>query len=112
MTISPVSKKENQPKRKPAKKKTSQKENQPKRKPAKKKKHRPLTTGQVQFICLSCNEKELVPLKVVRDFDRMNARDSCVPPQFTCESCGGKMYSEHYKGIYEIEYNISDIRQT
>ncbi len=91
MTISPVSKK---------------------RKPDKKKKPNPLTNGQVKYICLSCLEAELIPLKVVRDFDRMDGGDPSVPPQFRCESCGGTMYPEHYKGVHGYEYHISDILQT
>ena len=45
---------------------------------------------------------------MVRDFDQMDPGDPTVPPQFTCESCGGAMYPEYYKGIYGYEYRIED----
>lgn len=51
---------------------------------------------------------ESIPLNVVQDFDRMDQGDPTVPPQFTCESCGGAMYPEYYKGIHGYEYRISD----
>jgi hypothetical protein len=53
-----------------------------------------------------------IPLQVVRKFDIMDAGDPTAPPQFTCESCGGGMYPEYYKGVRGHEYQISDIRQT
>ncbi|MBB6514452.1 hypothetical protein GGQ92_003305, partial [Gracilibacillus halotolerans] len=29
----------------------------------------------------------------------MDGGDPTVPPQFSCEQCGGEMYPEYYKGI-------------
>jgi hypothetical protein len=57
---------------------------------------------------LRCDEKEAIPLGVVRDFDMMDDGDPEVPPQFTCESCGGEMYPEYYKGVHGYEYRIED----
>ena len=48
---------------------------------------------------------------VVQEFDRMDDGDPTVPPQFTCEACGGQMYPEYYKGLQGIEYKISDVHQ-
>ncbi|NOU85517.1 hypothetical protein GC102_06955 [Paenibacillus sp. LMG 31460] len=62
----------------------------------------------MNYICLTCSESENIPLNVVRDFDRMDQGDRAVPPQFTCESCGGAMYPEYYKGIHGYEYRVSD----
>ena len=47
---------------------------------------------KVNYVCLTCNQAEAIPLSVVRDFDMMDDGDSEVPPQFTCEACGGEMY--------------------
>ncbi|WP_434512017.1 hypothetical protein [Desulfitobacterium sp. AusDCA] len=33
-----------------------------------------------------------------------------VPPQSSCEKCGGEMYPEYYKGLHGNEYEISDVR--
>jgi len=65
--------------------------------------------NSVNYICLVCNETEKIPLTIVRDFDSMDDGDPTVPPQFSCESCGGPMYPEYYKGIHGIEYKISDV---
>ena len=42
--------------------------------------------------------------------DAMDDGDSMVPPQFSCEKCGGTMYPEYYKGLHGYEYKISDIQ--
>lgn len=64
----------------------------------------------VNYICLECNETEKIPLNVVRDFDAWDDGDPLVPPQFSCQKCGGEMYPEYYKGIHGYEYKISDVR--
>jgi len=64
----------------------------------------------VNYVCLECNGTEKIPIKVVRDFDAMDDGDPSVPPQFSCQRCGGEMYPEYYKGIHGYEYKISDIR--
>ena len=66
----------------------------------------------VKYICLQCDVEEEIPLSIVRELDRMDDGDPTVPPQFSCENCGGAMYPEHYKGIHGYEYNITDIRPT
>ncbi|WP_207308598.1 hypothetical protein, partial [Bacillus timonensis] len=63
----------------------------------------------VSYVCLTCHEKEEIPINVVRDFDLMDDGDPTIPPMFACEKCGGKMYPEYYKGIHGIEYKLSDI---
>lgn len=64
----------------------------------------------MNYICLQCEEQEAIPLEVVRDFDRMDGGDPRIPPKFGCESCGGEMYPEYYKGVHGYEYRIEDIR--
>lgn len=66
----------------------------------------------MKYICLTCSEAEEIPLKVVRNFDEMDHGDPTIPPQFSCEACGGGMYPEYYKGVRGHEYNINDVRQT
>jgi hypothetical protein len=63
------------------------------------------------YICLQCNETEAIPLHVVRNLDAMDDGDPTVPPQFTCEECGGAMYPEHYIGVHGYEYKISDVKR-
>lgn len=70
-----------------------------------------LSKKKVNYVCLTCNETEEIPLKVVQDFDRMDGGDPSVPPQFSCEACGG-MYPEYYKGVHGHEYKITDMRKT
>jgi len=41
--------------------------------------------------------------------DAMDDGDSTVPPQFSCEKCGGTMYPEYYKGLHGNEYKITDV---
>ncbi|NTZ16198.1 hypothetical protein EXW96_22150 [Paenibacillus sp. JMULE4] len=57
---------------------------------------------------MTCSQSEEIPLSVVRDFDMMDDGDPEVPPQFACESCGGEMYPEYYKGVHGYEYRIED----
>jgi hypothetical protein len=38
----------------------------------------------------------------------MDDGDPEVPPQFACESCGGEMYPEYYKGVHGYEYRVED----
>lgn len=64
----------------------------------------------INYVCLQCDEEEAIPLNVVLEFDRMDDGDPTVPPQFTCEACGGQMYPEYYKGVHGIEYKITDVR--
>lgn len=66
--------------------------------------------SSVNYVCLLCNEQEAIPLDVVRKFDAMDDGDPTVPPQFSCEKCGGDMYPEYYRGLHGYEYRISDIR--
>jgi hypothetical protein len=84
-----------------------------KRKVAKKKKKpqaRLRSQETVKYICLQCSAIEEIPLNVVQDFDAIDDGDPMVPPQFSCEECGGGMYPEYYKGIHGYEYKISDVR--
>lgn len=62
----------------------------------------------VNYICLECNQQERIPLDIVRNFDFMDDGDQTVPPQFTCEKCGGEMYPEYYEGVHGHVYQISD----
>jgi hypothetical protein len=39
----------------------------------------------------------------------MDDGDPTVPPQFSCEQCGGAMYPHYYKGAYGFEFRISDV---
>ncbi|NRF96026.1 hypothetical protein HQN89_35075 [Paenibacillus frigoriresistens] len=39
----------------------------------------------------------------------MDGGDPSVPPKFGCESCGGEMYPEFYKGVHGYEYRIEDV---
>lgn len=71
-----------------------------------------LDNQHVNYVCLDCEEEELIPLGVVQDFDRMDSGDPSVPPKFGCEHCGGEMYPEHYIGIHGYEYKVSNILQT
>ena len=64
--------------------------------------------GEVTYICLECNRSEEIPLQVVRSFDVMDDGDPTVPPQFSCEECGGDMYSRYYRGAHGYEYRIED----
>lgn len=66
----------------------------------------------VSYVCLVCHEKEDMPYDVVRDLDLMDDGDPICPPQFACESCGGEMYPEYYKGIHGLEYKLSDLQET
>ncbi len=67
--------------------------------------------NSVHYICLQCNGQEEIALKVVREFDAMDDGDPTVPPQFSCEKCGGEMYPEYYKGLHGYDYKISDVRE-
>lgn len=58
-----------------------------------------------------CNQIEEIPLNVVTSFDAMDDGDPTVPPQFSCEKCGGDMYPENYMGLHGYEYKISDIQE-
>jgi len=49
------------------------------------------TQSIVKYICLVCNQVEEIPLNVVTLFDAMDDGDPTVPPQFSCEKCGGDM---------------------
>jgi hypothetical protein len=42
----------------------------------------------------------------------MDEGDLAVPPQFSCEKCGGEMYPEYYEGegVYGQVYRIEDVR--
>jgi len=83
------------------------------RKPENRRKKKVPTQGVqvevVQYICLQCKEKEAIPLEVERNFDALDDGDPTVPPQITCEQCGGGMYPEYYKGLHGYEYRISDV---
>ncbi|WP_440897069.1 hypothetical protein ACS127_03530 [Amphibacillus sp. Q70] len=35
--------------------------------------------------------------------------DPSVPPQFSCEQCGGAMYPEYYRGVHGYEYKLLDV---
>ena len=71
-----------------------------------------LDRQQVNYVCLACEEEELIPLGVVQDFDRMDGGDPSAPPKFACAHCGGEMYPEYYKGVHGYEYKVLDILQT
>ncbi len=63
----------------------------------------------VSYVCLACHEKEDIPYHVVREFDLMDGGDPTIPPKFSCETCGGEMYPEYYKGVHGVEYKLSDV---
>jgi len=86
-----------------------------KRKPGKKKKLQIQSRSKflqdketVNYVCLSCQQNEEIPLSVVRNFDAMDDGDPEVPSQFACESCGGEMYPEYEKGVHGYEYRLDD----
>ena len=62
----------------------------------------------VKYICQQCEAEEKIPLDVVRSFDLSDDGDPEVPPQFSCETCGGEMYPEHYNGVHGYEYRWVD----
>ncbi|BDP89182.1 hypothetical protein EfmAA818_27780 [Enterococcus faecium] len=67
--------------------------------------------ANVKFICLSCGEKESIPMDVVKFLDDADiANDPNNPPQFTCEKCGKEMYPEYYRNALGIEFKISDVQ--
>ncbi|HBM8942603.1 TPA: hypothetical protein NOB03_001137 [Enterococcus faecium] len=67
--------------------------------------------ANVKFICLSCGEKESIPMDVVKFLDDADiANDPNNPPQFTCEKCGKEMYPEYYRNALGIEFKISDLQ--
>ena len=74
-----------------------------------KKKPKKISNETVKFICLQCKVEEEIPLSVVRHLDSMDDGDPEVPPQFSCEACGGAMYPENYKGVHGYEDKISNI---
>ncbi|WP_257352086.1 hypothetical protein [Pseudalkalibacillus decolorationis] len=39
----------------------------------------------------------------------MDGGDPTIPPKFSCETCGGEMYPEYYKGVHGVEYKLSDV---
>lgn len=39
----------------------------------------------------------------------MDGGDPSTSPRFNCEKCGGEMYPEYNKGVYDQEYKLSDI---
>ena len=64
----------------------------------------------INYICLQCEQQEKIPYETVRSFDIMDGGDPLVPPQFSCEVCGGAMYPEYYKGVHGYEYRIENVR--
>ncbi|MCR8635793.1 hypothetical protein [Paenibacillus radicis (ex Xue et al. 2023)] len=50
----------------------------------------------------------MIPLKVVRDFNRMDDGDPEEPPQFRYEACDGERYPEYYQGVHGYEYRLTD----
>lgn len=62
----------------------------------------------VNYMCLDCEEREAIPLHVVRQMDMMDDGDPTVPPQFRCEQCEGEMYPQYYKGVHGYEYRLED----
>lgn len=77
-----------------------------KRKPKTKKKN-PRSEGKsetVKYICENCQAEENIPAEVVAYFDAMDDGDTSVPPRFSCESCGGHMYPEEFRGIHGESY--------
>ncbi len=67
--------------------------------------------NKVNYVCLVCNEMEGIPYDTVRSFDVMDDGDLTVPPQFSCEKCGGEMYREYYEGIHGHIYKIEDVKK-
>jgi len=68
--------------------------------------------GKMQWYVQHATKLREYRFKVVQDFDRMDGGDPSVPPQFSCEACGGGMYPEYYIGVHGYEYKITDIRKT
>ncbi|WP_156942521.1 hypothetical protein [Alkalihalobacterium bogoriense] len=46
---------------------------------------------------------------MVRDVGLMNGGDPLTPPMLSCETCGGELYPEYYKGVHGVEYRLSDL---
>ena len=65
----------------------------------------------INYICLACSEIEPIPEHVVQSFDEMDDGDLSIPPQFSCEKCGGEMYPEYYEGVHGQIYRISDMKK-
>jgi len=40
----------------------------------------------------------------------MDDGDPTIPPQFSCQKCGGGMYPQYYNGVHGFEYKISDVK--
>ncbi len=56
-----------------------------------------------------CHEREKRCFDVVRDVGLMNGGDPLTPPMLSCETCGGELYPEYYKGVHGVEYRLSDL---
>lgn len=71
------------------------------------------STGKnsVNYICLQCGIKESIPKEVVDEFDLWDEDDLSDAPRFTCQNCGGEMYSEYYKSTHDVEYKLSDYQK-
>ena len=63
---------------------------------------------QIEFICLKCQTKEKIPLKIVRMLDESNQYgvDTDVPPRFDCEKCDRKMIPKFYIGVNGKKYYL------
>lgn len=55
--------------------------------------------------------KESIPKEVVDEFDLCDEGDLSDAPRFTCQNCGGEMYSEYYKSTHDVEYKLSDYQK-
>jgi hypothetical protein len=49
--------------------------------------------------------------RMIRSFDAMDDGDLTVPPQFSCEKCGGEMYPEYYEGVHGQIYRLEDVEK-
>lgn len=70
-----------------------------------------MRSKHIEFICLSCNTKELIPKDVVDNFDLADFEgDLCFPPRFSCDNCpDGQMYPTHYESSRGINYTFDPI---
>jgi hypothetical protein len=69
-------------------------------------------SGSSQLCLFGGNGTEKIPIKVVRDFDAMDDGDPSVPPQFSCQRCGGEMYPSIIKGFTDMNIKFRIFAET
>jgi len=68
-----------------------------------------MNTKHIEFVCIHCGTKELIPKQVVDDFDLADLEgDLCFPPRFSCDSCHrADMYPLFYKSLRGTTYRFN-----